>query len=354
MKKMLFIFGSIVLVLAIIGGGLFWWFSNQPLYKPGMVRDGKDLRAPLTPPEKTGEEGFWTVEEDIQLHHFATGEGRNVLVIHGGPGYPYTEPWPGLETLTRAYRIHFYDQRGCGQSTRPIDTFTSKNFYENMQALDQALGLGAQVADIERIRRLLGEEKLILVGHSFGGFLASLYAAEFPEHVEGMVLLAPANVLVMPQKEGSSIFDEVGARLPKEMREEYEAFVSEYLNFQDIFSKSEADLVAMNEKLGEYYATAIDVEAPQQGETGGWGVQAIYLSMGKRHDYSDSLQAVESPVLVIHGAEDAFQAKSASRLYAEAFPQGEFRLVEGGGHFLFLNQPEVFEEVLGEFLAGLD
>ncbi len=56
-----------------------------------------------------------------------------------------------------------------------------------MQTLEQTLGISAQVADIERIRRILGEEKLIMVGHSFGGFLASLYAAEFPEHVARMV-----------------------------------------------------------------------------------------------------------------------------------------------------------------------
>lgn len=90
----------------------------------------------------------------------------------------------GLENLKKDYRFIYYHQRGCGHSTRPIDTFKSQNFMQNVTVLNKVLGLSAQLADIERIRRILGHERLILVGHSYGGFLASLYAAEFPEHVE--------------------------------------------------------------------------------------------------------------------------------------------------------------------------
>lgn len=353
------IIGLILVLLVVIVGGLFWYFMNQPLYRPGMVRAGDNLRAPLTPSEQSEDGDRWSVEPDIELHHFSAGEGRNVLVVHGGPGYPYAEPWSGLALLTgdgdkrHPYEFHYYDQRGCGQSTRPVDTFSSNNYYENMKTLDRVLGLGAQLADIERIRHILGEEKLVLVGHSFGGFLASLYAAEFPEHVEGMVLLAPANLLVMPQEDGG-IFEEVRERLPKETREEYDAFLEEYLNFKDIFSKSEAELVAMNQKLAQYYQTAVGIQTPEQGEPGGWGVQALYLSMGRRHDYRDGLRAVEAPVLVVHGSEDVFQPEDGSRAYADAFPNAEFRVIEDAGHFPFYSQPDALAQIIGEFLSGLE
>jgi proline iminopeptidase len=194
---------AIIVVLAVVGllvvaGVFFWYQMQQPLYKPGLVREGKNLRAPLTPPEQTGDEDFWQVEDDIQLYHFAAGEGRNVLIVHGGPGYPYRQPWTGLEPLSKNYQFHYYDQRGCGRSTRPIDTFASSNYFQNVQTLDKTLGLGAQVADIERIRQILGEEKLILIGHSWGAFLASLYVAEFPENVEAVIFVAPAPMLVFP------------------------------------------------------------------------------------------------------------------------------------------------------------
>ena len=47
----------------------------------------------------------------------------------------------------------------------------------------------AQLADIERLRRASGETSLILIGHSFGAFLAALYATEFPERVRAPVLV---------------------------------------------------------------------------------------------------------------------------------------------------------------------
>jgi len=350
MKKVIIIVVLVLLVLIIIAGVFFWYAMGRVLYEPGMVRAGENLRAPLTPPEQAGDEHFWNVEQDIQLYHFSVGEGRNVLIVHGGPGYPFAEPWPGLEPLTNKYRFHYYDQRGCGQSTRPIDRFSSPNYYQNMTTLDEALGIGAQVADMERIRQILGEEKLILIGHSFGGFLASLYAAEFPEKVEAMILIAPADVLVMPQKEGG-LFEEVRKRLPEDMQADYAAYLEEYLDFRNIFSKSEADLVALNEGFGKYYAVVFEASIPEQGRSGGWMVWAMYLSMGTRHDYRDALRDVKAPVFVIHGAND-LQTEEASRIYADAFPNARFHVTEDATHFPFYEQPEEFSTVVGEFLRG--
>jgi proline iminopeptidase len=201
-KKAVLIGIAALLLLLIIAGVLFWHFMSKPLYEPGMVRAGKDLRASLTPPAQSGDANFWSVEQDIKLYHFSDGTGKSVLVVHGGPGYPIRSSLPGLKPLTGRYRFIYYDQRGCGKSARPIDRFASSNYFENVKTLDRTLGLGAQIADIERIRRILGEEKLTILGHSFGAFLASLYAAEFPENVRALILVAPAEVLVMPALPG--------------------------------------------------------------------------------------------------------------------------------------------------------
>lgn len=349
--KLILIIASVLVALIAIAGGIMWYMMSQPLYQPGMVRAGKNLRASLTPPPQSGDESFWQVEADIQLHHFAAGQGRPVLIIHGGPGYPSTEPWTGLQPLTLTYTFHYYDQRGCGESTRPIDTFASTNYYENMTRLDQTLGLGAQIADIERIRQILGEEKLILVGHSFGGFLASLYAAEFPEHVEVLILIAPADVLVMPQANGG-LFEEVRQKLPEEKRADYDAYIKRYLDFQNIFQYSEAELVALNNEFGQYYSLVAPVASVPQGKAGGWMVQAMYFSMGQQHDYRKALTTVTAPVLVIHGADD-LQSEAVSRIYSDTFPNARFEVVQGATHFPFEEQPQQFAEVVGEFLKGL-
>ncbi len=325
--------------------------SSQPLYKPGMVRE---MGTALTPPDQSAGSQKWLVEPGIELAHFSAGEGRNVLIVHGGPGEPFTQAVPGLEPLTSEFRFHYYDQRGCGESTRPIDRFTSQNMYQNMKTLDQSLGLGAQIADIERIRRILGDEKLILIGHSWGGFLASLYAAEFPGHVEALILVSPANTLVMPQPDANSdLFAAVRMELPAEKRAEFDAFMKEYMNFNTLFQKSEADLVALNKQFGDYYVQIMGEQVaapvPSQGKPGGWMVWAGYVSMGQRHDYRSALRQVNAPVLVIHGADD-LQSEAATRLYADAFPNAEFAVIGNASHFSFEEQPYEFASLMKSFL----
>jgi len=354
-RKILFIsLGVVLLVIGLVAGG-FWYMSTQPLYKPGMVRAEKNLAAPLDPPTQPANPDTWLVEPGIELHHFAAGEGRNVLIIHGGPGEPFVQPISGLDSLTSDFRFHYYDQRGCGESTRPIGRFASPNVYENVTALDRSLGLGAQIADIERIRRILGDDKLILIGHSWGGFLASLYAAEFPEHVEALILISPANTLVMPQPDAESdLFAAVRAGLPVEEQAEFDEFMKEYMDFNALFKKSDAELVAMNEQFGKYYLQAVKTPVPtptRQGKPGGWMVWAGYVSMGQRHDYRSALQKVSAPVLVIHGADD-LQSEAASRLYSDAFPNSQFVTIENTSHFSFEEQPDQFAGIVKTFLES--
>ena len=353
MLKIILIVVAFLAVFVVVAGFFMWNSMQKPLYEPGMLRDGKNLRASLTPPEQIEGSDFWQVEPDIQLYHSANGDGRNVLIIHGGPGQPYVEAWPGLDSLTDQYQFHYYDQRGAGQSTRPIDTFESNNFYANAKQLEETLGLSAQLADIERIRQILGEEKLIIIGHSFGAFLAALYAAEFPEHVESLVLVTPAPMLLMPM-EVPGLFDTIETMLPSEMEADYQIWLEKYFDFRNLFQRSEAELVALNDEFARYYVAATSGENLATPEiegvkSGGWMVHAMYMSMGQKHDYRSAMDVVTAPVLIIHAAED-FQTEEASRTYMEVFPKAQFEIIEGAGHAVFYDQPEVFADVVGEFL----
>jgi proline iminopeptidase len=205
------------------------------------------------------------------------------------------------------------------------------------------------VADIERIRRILGVEKITLIGHSFGGFIAALYAAEFPERVGKLVLISPAEMLVTPAENGG-LFPLIRERLPETQRIEFDAFLKEYLNFQNIFSKSEADLIALNSKLGEYYLQAYPNYAPAgQGKPGGWMVWGIYLSLGQHHDYRARMKSTAFPVLILHGAGD-LQTEQASRIYLGIYPDARFEVISGASHFAFEENPAEFARVAGEFL----
>ena len=149
------------------------------------------------------------------------------------------QPPTGLELLSRDFTVYYYDRAVAATQRAPFDRFGSSNFYGNMTMLERTLGIGDQVADIERIRRLLGQEKLIVLGHSFGGFLAAMYAAEFPERIDALVLVAPAGVIVLPDQ-GVDFFGEIRKRLPEAERAEYDRFLKEYLDFGAVFTRSES------------------------------------------------------------------------------------------------------------------
>lgn len=335
------------------------------VYRVGSVSSATNLRHSLTPP-KQDDDASWLVEPDIRLHYETQGAGRAVLVLHGGPGVPYAKPWAGLDPLGEQFQFYYYHQRGCGESTRPFDKFESTNFFANMTELEQTLGIGTQLADIERIRQILKQDKLILVGHSFGGFLASLYAAEFPDRVEKLVLVAPAGVLVLPDEQGD-FFERTRAKLPADQHAEYDKFRTEYFDFGNIFSKSESELTALNKRGGEYFLQAMGESkkmVPDNPVIGGWMVHAMYFSMGKSHDFRDPLKQVTAPVLIIHGKDDTF-AFYGRRMYESCVPNARFELIgpdkteEGvepaatrAGHFVFDECAKNFSEQVSEFLAN--
>src|SRR4051812_40499317 len=101
----------VVLLVLVFAGYLCWqYMMAAPLYTPGMVRAGTNLRGQLDPPEQTGDSSYWQVEDDIRLFFTTQGEGRPVLVVHGGPGFPVHGPLAGLESLTKSQTLFFYDQ----------------------------------------------------------------------------------------------------------------------------------------------------------------------------------------------------------------------------------------------------
>jgi hypothetical protein len=87
----------------------------------------------------------------------------------------------------------------------------------------------------------------------------------------------------------------VRAKLPASQLSEYDAFMKNYFDFNKLFTHSEADLVAQDEKFGQYYMSVAGAPADemvQQGEPGGWMTWGMYVSMGQRHDYRAALKKV--------------------------------------------------------------
>jgi len=116
-----------------------------------------------------------TVDPPHVLHVEESGDpnGIPVLFVHGGPGagcMPYHRTFFDPE----AFRIILFDQRGCGRSMPHAELEGNTT---------QAL-----VQDMERIREMLGIERWILFGGSWGSTLSLVYAETHPEKVMALIL----------------------------------------------------------------------------------------------------------------------------------------------------------------------
>jgi proline iminopeptidase len=344
--------------------------TGQATYSPGSVAGRADAEVFLAPPSQ-GEvpDGFWRVEEGMNLFYLSAGPdgwtgrwedqgdaGAPVLFVHGGPGFPPHEIPEGLQRLAEKYPVYLYHQRGSGKSTRPFDRFPQASFPENAAALTGALGMAQQVADIERVRRLLGQERLTVIGHSFGGFIATLYAVEFPERVDRLILVSPAEMLSMPQS-GGGLFGTIREALPEgAVRSEYDAYVQRYFSaFGMLFNMSEQELVALSREFARYYGMAVEAQglattgAPD-GYDSGFMPFGVYFSLGMQYDHSAALSLIESPVLVLTGGRDFSTTEAGLAKYIDNIADATVVEIAEAGHFAFLDEPSEFAAVVRRFL----
>ncbi|MDB5974258.1 MAG: pip [Nevskia sp.] len=110
---------------------------------------------------------------EIYVEECGNPNGRAVIFVHGGPGGG-CEPWHRQFFDPKRYRIVLFDQRGCGRST------PNAELRENTT--------GDLVADMERIRALLGIEQWVVFGGSWGSTLGLAYAQAHPAQTRALIL----------------------------------------------------------------------------------------------------------------------------------------------------------------------
>src|SRR5439155_1543152 len=115
----------------------------------------------------------FTTSDGRKLTYRKLGHGP-VLVCHpGGPGFSAVY-FGDLAALWEQYTLVLLNPRGTGGSDRPRDR--------------RAYQVDDYVADLEELRAHLGQERMLLLGHSHGGVVAQAYAASYPGRVRRLVL----------------------------------------------------------------------------------------------------------------------------------------------------------------------
>jgi proline iminopeptidase len=115
-----------------------------------------------------------TTSDSVSLFVTVKGAGQPCLYIHGGPGSGsyWMEKFAG-DILESRLQMIYVDLRGVGRSSSPKDGNYS---------------MDRMVQDFEEIRKELGIDNWILMGHSFSGTMLTGYALRNPEAIKGMMM----------------------------------------------------------------------------------------------------------------------------------------------------------------------
>lgn len=261
---------------------------------------------------------------DTTIHYEVDGSGLPALVLHGGLGFDHSIYRATLGPLTDRLRVVWLDHRGNGRSGRPpLETITME------QLADDAVDLA----------RHLGFDRVVVIGHSYGGFVAQELALRHPAHVAGLVLIDTT-----PGQLGAteSPDDEQGPPMPPEVAarfavvpasdEEFKAMAAEFFpNY--LYRPETVDAAALLD------ATVYDVAAMIRG----FEVLAGWSSV-------DRLATITAPTLVMAGRHDVFTSWPQAMRIARAIDGAEVVVFEASGHFPWIEEPERFFAVVGDWL----
>jgi pimeloyl-ACP methyl ester carboxylesterase len=244
------------------------------------------------------------------------GEGVPVVLLHGFP--LSSEMWipirPAVEQMARLITPNL---RGFGGSDAPQGDYRMETLAGDVLGLVDRLGL----------------ERIVLGGHSMGGYVALRFAAAHPERVAGLILVNTRASADTP--EGKLRRDSAVDRIE---RGEAAAFLDEFV--PNLVGPSTRDRAPR--QLAELRAIA--------GEIPEHVLAGCLAGMRDRPDSSDVLPGLDVPALVIAGAEDAVVPPEAARAMADALPKARLAVIPLSGHTPSVERPIPTAEAMLAFL----
>ena len=306
-----------------------------------------DLRT-LYPPIEPYETGMLDVGDGHRLFYERVGTpgGTPAVFLHGGPGDGFSADHRRLFDPAR-YDLLLFDQRGCGRSTphAGLDANTTWHLVE----------------DIERLRLLVGAERWLVFGGSWGSTLALAYAETYSEHVSALILRG----IFMATHDEARWYYQFGAS--QMFPDKWERFLA------PIPEGERGDLIAAYYRRLTGDDPQAQLEAAKawslwEGETITLLPSADLSSVHGEDHFAIAFARIENhyfhhdcwlepqqllrdagrlsgiPGTIVHGRYDMpCPARHAWDLH-KAWPEADFHLIEGAGHAY--NEPGILDQLI--------
>ena len=286
----------------------------------------------IPPPRESG----FTTTTPVPLYwcRYGSPEAPTLLVLHGGPGAHHDYLLPQMLALADDHELVFYDQRGGGQSKTDDRA---------------AITWQTHVRDLDQVVSELGIDPLDIVGYSWGGLLAMLYAIEAAAgrttHRPGrLVLIDPAPISREYRREFEAEFNrrQAGADVAKLRADLAESGLRE--RDPEAYRQRNFEL-----SVAGYFADPTVAHDLTPFRVTGRVQQSVWESLGD-FDLSapGQLDSVTVPTLIVHGKEDPIPFASSEA--AAGALHAELVVINGSGHVPYVEQPRLLFHAIRKFL----
>lgn len=290
-------------------------------------------------------EGVYPVQEGfvdahgVLIYYKILGEGRPLVVAHGGPGASHDYMLPYLLPLARHHRLVFIDERGSGRSEKLEDP--------------AGYTVEAMVEDLEEVRERLHLGSIDLLGHSYGGVLAQAYALKYQQHLDHLVLCSTFH----STSEMNEVFRTMLERMAPELRSrigrlEAAGLFGRGKAFEQNRYTEDYMIAAWGEGYFPYlYQNRPDANYnPVSGGTMSWDLyRAMWGSHGefiidgnlKSVEYASRLPSIRVRTLITVGDNDECAPQLSHEMH-ELIKGSQLVVLPKSGHMTFVDQPALF------------
>ena len=273
------------------------------------------LAAATAPVLARPEEKQVNLSTGVKLRYVVEGprDGQPILFLHGvtdsSHSWSSTTPW-----LTDHYRTYALDQRGHGDSERPLGGYSMAQFAEDAVAFMDELDI----------------EQAAVVGHSMGSFIAHQLASLYPERVSHLVLIGSA---------ATSVKNEVVTFLWDEIigRPDFQDPVSEDFIRELQTGPNPIDPI--------FFEKVIEESSKLPARVWKAAFRGILTD-----DHVDFLDDVTAPVLILWGTADPLFPLADQQALLAALPEAVFIPYEGAGHNTQWEQPQRVAQDIRNFI----
>ncbi|PWI30528.1 alpha/beta hydrolase [Flavobacteriaceae bacterium LYZ1037] len=270
------------------------------------------------------------------------GEGDPIFFLPGGPGNSHDYMQGNFGQYYKSNTVVFFDFLGRGKSDDAKDV--SEYSVEN------------DVELIEKLRQVLGYNKISLVGHSYGTVPAQAYAIKYPEHLDKMVLINGFHSGAMWQANCDSYNHYAKTHFPEKWKQVdslralgyvssqeplktvYGNFPTKYIYYHNTSLKQNVPKEKFRGWAGDVYETII-------GRDGDFDVSGSMINQ----DYRQQLKDIKAKTLIVAGRYDGVSTPEFAVQYKTFMPQAQFEMFEQSGHNPYLEEPEKFYTIFETF-----